>query len=386
MIQSDHTPYRSFALSHPGMSGKNNEDRYAVTPFLLSEQNATPALLAVLSDGIGGHRAGEVAAEVTVETITHLVAASDAANPPQVLQNAVTQASNKVQALANTDPKRQGMGATCAVVWLIGDKLYTITVGDSRIYLMKGNSIRQVSIDHTWIQEALDAGVLQADEIGGHPNAHVIRRYLGSPTPPEGDLRLNLSGDESDATSQANQGMMLQAGDRLLLCSDGLSDLVHENEMLASFQSLPMEAALQELVDLANQRGGHDNITAVAIEIPPSVVKSASLVNWQKLGLSCLAGLGLAAVGVIIAGVAWLLLNSDILLLPALRASPIATATIETYVVMPTLDKPTATLAPATAQPPTITPFIPMLVEGGATLTPWHTHTYAPTATPTPTP
>lgn len=370
MIQSDSMPYPTFALSHPGMSGKNNEDRYAVTPFLLGEQNATPVLLAVLSDGIGGHHAGEVAAEVTVETITRQVAASGAANPTEALQNAVIHASNEVQALAKADPGRQGMGATCAVVYIIGDKLYTVTVGDSRIYLMQKGRIRQVSIDHTWIQEALDAGMLRADEIEGHPNAHVIRRYLGSPTPPEGDLRLNLSRDESDAASQANQGMTLKSGDRLLLCSDGLTDLVSENEILETLQSLPMEAALQELVDLSNQRGGHDNITVVAIEIPTSVAKSVIPVKWRKLGLGCLAALVLAAAGVIIAGAAWLLLNSGILSLPGLQASPTATATIDIDAEMPLLGEPTATLVPATAEPPTSTLVIPMPVESGATLTP----------------
>ena len=108
------------------------------------------------------------------------------------------------------------MGATCACAWLVGERLYTATVGDSRVYLLRGERIQRVSTDHTWIQEALERGVLRPEQISGHPNAHIIRRYLGSPVAPEVDLRLRVSGEESDEQALANQGTLLLPGDRVL--------------------------------------------------------------------------------------------------------------------------------------------------------------------------
>lgn len=310
MIQSDHNPYPSAVLSHPGMSGKNNEDYFAVTAFRFSAKDPTPVLLAVLSDGIGGHRAGETASEMAVQIITRQVVKSSGSNPLQALRQAVIAASVEIHTLGSAALDRQGMGATCAVVWIIGNRLYTIAIGDSRIYLMRGTSIQQLTTDHTWIQEALTAGVLRPEEANGHPNAHVIRRYLGSPTPPEGDLRLRLSRAESDAQALANQGLGLHAGDRLLLCSDGLTDLVLDAEILTGFLSQPLQAAAQALVDLANQRGGHDNITLIAIEIPQSAVKPHRSFIWRKLGLGCMAALALGIAGAATAGLVWFLLRS----------------------------------------------------------------------------
>ena len=160
------------------------------------------------------------------------------------------------------------MGATCAAAWIIGHRLYAATVGDSRLYLLRGRAIIQLSTDHTWIQEALERGFIQPEEARGHPNAHVIRRYLGSPSPPRVDIRLRLSSRESDTQSEANQGLLLQAGDQLILCSDGLTDLVENREILNAFTSQPAQKAAEAMVNLANARGGHDNITLVAIDVP----------------------------------------------------------------------------------------------------------------------
>jgi PPM family protein phosphatase len=96
----------------------------------------------------------------------------------------------KFEKWLESDAARQGMGATCVAALIIGRRLYAVTVGDSRLYLMREGTIRQLSTDHTWIQEALEAGILQPEDANGHPNAHVIRRYLGSPKPPEVDHRI----------------------------------------------------------------------------------------------------------------------------------------------------------------------------------------------------
>ncbi|MDV7398647.1 hypothetical protein RZS08_44995, partial [Arthrospira platensis SPKY1] len=101
--------------------------------------------------------------------------------------------------------------------------LYIAYAGDSRIYLVRDSKVRQISRDHTWVQEAIEKGILSDSQIKTHPNLHVIRRYLGSETPPEPDLRLFLSEEDSDEKAKANQGLLLQPGDIVILCTDGLT-------------------------------------------------------------------------------------------------------------------------------------------------------------------
>ena len=274
MIPAERAHLHIAALTHPGMSGKNNEDRYAVSAFRLEDEQSTPVVFAIISDGIGGHRAGEVAAEMVVETVSQAVAKSNAQYPIQTLRESIMRSSQEISVEAESDPEKKGMGATCASALIVGDRLYIAYVGDSRIYLVRSGAVRQISIDHTWVQEAVDANIIEPEEAKGHPNAHVIRRYLGSKQPVEPDTRLRLSPSETPAQSEANQGLPLQPGDQVLLCSDGLTDLVSDAEILSAVRNEEQEAALQELVNLANQRGGHDNITVIALYLPALVPSS----------------------------------------------------------------------------------------------------------------
>jgi len=269
MIRSERAHLHVTALSHAGKVGKNNEDRYAVSSYTLGEDDPTPSLFAVVSDGIGGHLAGEVAAELAVNYISQEVAESNAQQPKKILEKAIRIASDAIASHAAVHLDRQGMGGTCACAWVIGERLYIAHVGDSRIYLLRGGAIHQLTTDHTWVQEAIDKGILQPEQARDHPNVHVIRRHLGSAKPPEVDFRLWLRGDENDTQAKYNQGMTLQPGDLLLLCSDGLTDMVWNDEILKTVQSSPnLKAAGQALIDLANQRGGHDNITVILVSVP----------------------------------------------------------------------------------------------------------------------
>jgi protein phosphatase len=257
------------AQSHAGMAGKNNEDRYAVASFVLDQRDRTPVLFAVLADGIGGHRAGEVAAELAVNHLMQAVARSDGRHIRNTIEDAVVEASEAIAAHAGANENMKGMGATCATAWIVGDNLYTAYVGDSRIYLIRGGRIQQLTVDHSWVQEAIDKGILTPEAARQHPNVHVIRRYLGSPTPPEPDFRLKLFNDEGDRHAENNQGLQLLPSDILLLCSDGLTDLVWNDEILEVIRSRPtLKEASRALIEMANSRGGHDNITVVFISVP----------------------------------------------------------------------------------------------------------------------
>lgn len=374
MIRVEHSHLPVHALTHPGMSGKQNEDRYAISAYRLNEANPIPVLLAVVADGIGGHRAGEVAAEYAVNRISQIIAASDGSDPPGILRSAIETASGEIYRMAQADADRLGMGSTWVCAWIIGNRVFTATVGDSRLYLLRRGRIQQLSTDHTWVQEALEKGILQPDQVRGHPNIHVIRRYLGSATPPEVDFRLRLSDKETDAQSVANQGLELQPGDMLFLCTDGLTDLVTNAEIQQAFRTLPCQAALQYLVDLANHRGGHDNITLLSVCVPE---RPRPRRRWLWL-LAFLAVAALAiATGILLAQ------NSGSLFGTPGTPAPSPTATLPFVTqtpppaISPTLQASppvaeTAYPAPPTAPPPTQAYPAP---TGGATLTPWPTNT-----------
>jgi PPM family protein phosphatase len=376
------------ADSHPGMSGKNNEDRYAISAFEIEGPPPVKSVFAIVSDGIGGHRAGEVAAEIAVETISQAIAASDGRQPNQTLDEAIRLASEKIFRQAELQTDQRGMGATCACCWIIGDRLYTANVGDSRIYMLRSGEIRQISTDHTWIQEALDHGALTPDQARGHPNAHVIRRYLGSRQPVEPDHRLRLNPLETDSQAVANQGFQLLPGDLLLLCSDGLSDLVEPDEILGLLTTQSQDQAIRILINLANQRGGHDNITIVSIQIPEAVPQAKPvLIPGQRslLRPACLGVGALIALGVTGLIGLFILLN---LPKPILTNSPspavtrvVQTATFQPVIVPTDSIQITATeilLAPGTHTPvssQTASSSPTMII---ATLTPWPTNTTSP--------
>lgn len=255
------------ALSHAGMAGKNNEDRYAVSSYSLEDK--TPVLFAVLSDGIGGHRAGEVAAELTVSYISETVSQSNGKNPIQIMESGIHTASQAIASRSASKEEQRGMGATCACAWIEGTNLFIAYVGDSRIYLVRDGSIQRLTIDHTWVQEAMEKGIITPAQAHDHPNVHVLRRHLGSVELPDVDFRMRLTGTEDTQRAHDNQGARLQPGDTLLLCTDGLTDMVWDDEILRIIltRNSPQSAA-EDLVAQANERGGRDNITVILIGVP----------------------------------------------------------------------------------------------------------------------
>ncbi|HSQ27025.1 MAG TPA: protein phosphatase 2C domain-containing protein [Anaerolineales bacterium] len=269
MIPTENPHLKIAANTDPGMSGKINEDRYSVAAFRLEDKSTAPSVFALVADGIGGHRAGEIAAELAIETINHHIQASDASKPLETLHQAIQLANKKIYSEAESDPQKKGMGSTCACCWVIGNKLYTAYLGDSRIYLLRKGKLQQISNDHTWIQSALDAGVITPDQAKGHTHAHIISRYLGSQNNVEPDTRLSLETGESVEHAMANQGMQLEEQDQILICSDGLTDLVEDHEIQSILAGPDQDKNIQDLISLANQRGGHDNITIVNLIVPP---------------------------------------------------------------------------------------------------------------------
>jgi serine/threonine protein phosphatase PrpC len=382
----EHAQMNLGAASDVGLKRKNNEDRYAISAFRAQTGRGQPAVLAIVADGIGGHRAGEVAAEIAVETIREVVARSDGSQPLQILREAVALADQRIYQSAQQDASRQGMGSTCACALVIGDRLYTVAVGDTRIYLVSEGRIQQLTVDHTWVQEALDKGVLTEEQARDHPNSHVIRRFLGSKGGVKPDFRLKLNPGESDPQAEANQGFALRGGDTLLLCSDGLTDLVNDDEILEVVRGYRLQEAIDVLIATANQRGGHDNITIVGLgtleaqaETRPIAVKK----RWRlPVGVGCVSALAFVAVALVLAGGYYWFQSWDG---PADKLTQTAMSTQGAPVFLPGVESsPPASITPLMSTPSSSSPEVfgtPATQPSGprsSTLTPWPTNTPAP--------
>jgi protein phosphatase len=213
--------------------------------------------LAVVCDGMGGHEAGEVASALAVDTIVETVrqAVSERQQTwPATLVDALQAANTRIRAASRAQRAQQGMGSTCCAVALVDGAVWCAHVGDTRCYLLRDNDLLVMTQDHSAVMHMVRQGLLSTDDARHHPDRNVISRALGS----------------HDAVSVAawTHPVALRDGDRLLLCTDGLYDLIAHDvlrEVLAAPQSTSERAA--QLVALAREAGGHDNISVVIIDV-----------------------------------------------------------------------------------------------------------------------
>jgi protein phosphatase len=252
--------------THAGESGKHNEDRFTVRFF--RDEADEPVTLAVVCDGIGGNRAGEVAADLAVQSIVATVSQWNGHDLRAIFTAAVNRASAEIAALSKTKLDYHGMSTTCAIALLRGSRLHTAYVGDSRLYLLRRDRLIQISIDHTWVQAALEHKLLTPTEAAQHPNRHVLLRYIGEKVKAKPDFRLRLPDDVSPEESENNQGLRLEPGEAVLVCSDGVSDVVNPRDIERCLATLLPQGAVDELIVLARRAGGPDNITAIVLRAP----------------------------------------------------------------------------------------------------------------------
>ena len=344
--------------THEGETGKNNEDTGGFFAYRVSDKDDTIVHLGIVADGIGGHQAGERASQMGVAIVEDCFRTATDLRLVHQLEEAFKTANARIVAEGRKHVELRGMGTTMTAAAITDNRLYVGHVGDSRAYLIRDGSIYQLTVDHTWAQEAIEAGRLSREQARLHPNRNVIKRYMGIQSDMEVDFRLHLPGHEN-APSHENQGLQLQPGDIVLLCSDGLSDLVDDEHILAAVQTNAPQAAAEKLVKLARARGGYDNITVVAMQIPRRARASAAT-SFKWIGL--FAG-GLLALAAITAGATLLFGDAQG------TADP-------TMTLVPTIQLPshTPTLAPS----PSTTP-VP------ATVTSTATATTAPTVAPSST-
>ncbi len=206
--------------------------------------------LYVVADGMGGHQGGEIASQMAVNSLCKSFKDSFNNNPFQFLKKGIMEANDLVLAKAEEDPTLKGMGTTVVAVIIYNGDAYYAHVGDSRIYLFRQNKSKQLTKDHSFVQQMVDEGIITEQEAEKHPEKNRILQAVGIE---------NITPEFSTEK--------LYSGDSLLLCSDGLTGLVNDGEILKKIGKYSAMDASKELVKLANNRGGHDNITTIVIKV-----------------------------------------------------------------------------------------------------------------------
>ena len=210
--------------------------------------------LFIVADGMGGHNAGDYASKCTVETVVGEIRNSFEKNPTITVKKAIETANSKIRELAAADENLFGMGTTLVVATVIGKYLQVANVGDSRLYLVGKKGIRQVTRDHSLVEEMIRLGGLSREDARKHPDKNIITRAIGAK-------------DEVEPEFFTEE---LEPGDIILMCSDGLSNMLEDKEIEKIVQNeelAEMKEKAEALINAANNNGGKDNIAVVLVKI-----------------------------------------------------------------------------------------------------------------------
>jgi len=245
-------------LTDTGCRREENEDDYCYWESESDEEFRRKGRLVVVADGMGGHQAGDLASGIAVEVVCSRYVSSEINEPDLALLEALTWAHVTIQEFARDHPEHSGMGTTCTAAVLHNGDLYYAHVGDSRLYLVRDSGITCLTRDHRVVNRLIEQGLLSPDEAAGHPERGVLTAAVGV-------------GNAVPVEVPENP-IALLPGDILLLCTDGLHDLVGNEEMRDVTLQNPPAAACRLLIEKAKLRGGYDNIT---VQILKSALKVA---------------------------------------------------------------------------------------------------------------
>jgi protein phosphatase len=251
-------------LTDMGMVRSENQDDYCYYEPESDEDLLWKGRLLVVCDGMGGHNGGTVASRTTVQAIRDSFRASATRNLKRLLSIAIDRANVAVREKGARDITLRNMGTTCVALAVRGSKVQVAHIGDSRAYLFRDGKIERITRDHTYLNDLIEIGLLSPEKARTHPEKNIITRCVGM-----GDV-LNVDFNSREA----------KPGDLFLLCSDGLYNHVEDEEMRDLTTRLEPQAACQAMVDLANQRGGEDNITVAIFRIQ-NVPEAFAAVNAE---------------------------------------------------------------------------------------------------------
>ncbi len=233
-----------------GRVRENNEDKME---FFLPEREdllREKGVVLVVADGMGGHVSGQIASELAVEEFLLHYLQNDSTNTLQAMRRAIEKANAFIYAVSQGISEREGMGCTFTAGVIKGRDLFVAHIGDSRLYLLRGDELLQLTKDHTWVAEQIEKGLLSEEEGKISPFRNVLTRSLGT----RGEVQVDLS------------QFSLQVGDVILLCTDGFYEYLEEEEIKGHLRD-DLSLAIFRLTELAQERGGKDNITALAVRI-----------------------------------------------------------------------------------------------------------------------
>ncbi len=230
-----------------GRKRSNNQDSIFVSDTPIGP---LPNLY-IVADGMGGHAAGDFASRYAISVVIDFIRKSTVKSPISLLKRALVYASNELYKESEKDKDKMGMGTTMVVAVLMGNVLYVANIGDSRLYIINDN-IKQITMDHSLVEELIRSGQLERNKGRNHPEKNIITRAMGS---------------RDEAVPDFFE-VQLEAGDRVLLCSDGLSNMVEDDEIKDIVQdNQNLDEAVSSLISRANYYGGNDNISVVIVSI-----------------------------------------------------------------------------------------------------------------------
>lgn len=237
---------KSCSMTEIGMCRKMNQDYFYASEMPVGN---LPNLFLV-ADGMGGHNAGEYASMHSIDTIVKTAEMSIYSGPEEILENAIRKANQNLIAKAVEDTSMWGMGTTVVAAVISGSRLYTANVGDSRLYLVRDRMI-QITRDHSFVEEMVRRGEIDREAARNHPDKNIITRAVGAVE----EIEIDFFQTE------------LEPKDQILLCSDGLTNMIEDEEINRIIREQEnLSGAAEELIRTANQNGGRDNITVIIID------------------------------------------------------------------------------------------------------------------------
>lgn len=250
--------YRAYAATDVGSLRKTNEDEVLFVRPHDSKLRQHKGVMAIVADGMGGHNCGEVAARMAVETISEEFFTFKGDDLLKGLARAVDKANGKIFGLAQSNATHKGMGTTCVVAVLRGRELFLAHVGDSRAYRVSAKGVSQLTKDHTYVQSLFDQGIISAEEKDSHPEKNYITKALGT--------RKQVIPDIFRVPA------LVEPDDRLFLCTDGLYEYLSVEEIHSIVLKEKPSEASRKMIEMANNRGGHDNMSLLILEQCPAKV------------------------------------------------------------------------------------------------------------------
>jgi protein phosphatase len=236
-----------------GCIRKNNEDSFGYWEPEDDQEFVRKGRLAVVADGMGGYEGGQEASRLAVETVMAVYRADEDSDPQHALIGALQSAHEQIRQYSFARPELRGMGTTCTAAAIVQNGLYYVHVGDTRLYLIREGQITKVTRDHSYVGRLVESGMISPEEAETHPQRNILTAALG--TNPELIM---------DAPAQPAP---LRPKDVLLICSDGLWGQVRDPEILDAVDNKNVEQAGRELIELARERGGPDNITVEILRL-----------------------------------------------------------------------------------------------------------------------